>query len=414
MSQVRAFVMERDTLSERSKGLLYSRGLVASNSGESAMRALLTVPLLPDARLWPVCAALVLLGAGGCAQPNTTPGDVAPTVERAAVATSPEPLLHLRAGLMNAEHATWNLRLLSNTPPPPEYVGVTSSDLAFTGNYAIQGNYNGFMVWDISNPRQPALAKGFLCPASQSDVSVYRNLLFVSGEGLTGRLDCGRQGVPETVSRDRLRGIRIFDITDIRNPRYVANVQTCRGSHTHTVMSHPQDRENVYIYVSGSAGVRPAEELQGCSSAPPSEDPGTALFRIEVIRVPLARPEQAAIVSSPRIFYDLVEAPQHGLAPDDRAAFERAKASGAFVIESGNQALVLSTQFTRPLLDSIVRARGGTGAPTAADTAALRRELPAIWARRMADANRAGPRPGPTQCHDITVYTAIGLAGAAC
>src|SRR5690606_21932504 len=127
----------------------------------------------------------------------------------------------------------------------------------------------------ISDPANPRLEIGYVCPASQSDVSIYRNLLFVSGEGLGGRLDCGTEGVPEAVSHDRLRGIRIFDVTDIRNPRYVGNVQTCRGSHTHTVLEHPGDTENVYIYVSGSAQVRPEEELPGCVAAPPSQDPNS-------------------------------------------------------------------------------------------------------------------------------------------
>ena len=363
-------------------------------------------------RCWPLLV-VALLGGVGCARTSATSGDGAPGLERAAADTR-DPRVGLRAGLMDAEEAVWNLRVLSKTPPPPDFIGVTNSDLAFTGRYAIQGNYNGFQVWDISNPRQPVLARGFVCPASQSDVSVYRHLLFVSGEGLGGRLDCGREGIPETVSRERLRGIRIFDISDIRNPRYVANVQTCRGSHTHTVVSDPRDRQNIYIYVSGSAGVRPAQELPGCSSVSPSEDPNTALFRIEVIRVPLLRPEEAAIVSSPRIFHDLVEPPQHGLAPEDRAEIERAKARGAFVVETPGGPVVLSSQRSRALLDSIVVARGGSGPPTAADSAALRRDLPAIYARLMAEAERAGPRPGPTQCHDITVYTAIGLAGAAC
>ena len=121
---------------------------------------------------------------------------------------------------------------------------------------------------------------------------MYKNLLFVSGEGLGGRVDCGDQGVRERVSKDRLRGIRIFDITDITKPKYLANVQTCRGSHTHTVLEHPGDARNVYIYVSGSAGVRPAEELPGCVSEAPEKNAGSALFRIEVIKVPLAHPEQ--------------------------------------------------------------------------------------------------------------------------
>jgi hypothetical protein len=217
------------------------------------------------------------------------------------------------------------------------------------------------------------------------------------------------------VSQDRLRGIRIFDITDIRNPEYVANVPTCRGSHTHTVLKHPSDDQNVYVYVSGSAPPRPAEELPGCVSAPPSEDPNSALFRIEVIRVPLANPAQAAIVSSPRIFENLVAPPTHGLAPEDIAELERAKARGAFIVEFMGQHQVLPDQYTRMLLDSIVKSRGATGAPTAADSAALREGLPAMIARMVGEPpDPNAPRPGPTQCHDITVYPALGLAGGAC
>src|SRR6185503_12412049 len=138
-----------------------------------------------------------------------------------------------------------------------------------------------YQVWDISNPVQPTLKTAYLCPASQSDVSVYRNLLFVSGESGSGRTDCGTQGVPDTVSAVRLRGIRIFDITDIANPKYVANVQTCRGSHTHTVVLDPKDSANVYIYVSGSAPVRSPSELPGCVRQSPDSNPNSSLFRIE-------------------------------------------------------------------------------------------------------------------------------------
>jgi hypothetical protein len=357
--------------------------------------------------------ALGVLGAA-CAPAVTTTSPPTPP-QTSATAPSPDPRIGLRPGLFDAGEAIWNLRKLSSTPPPREFLGVTNSDLAFTGNYVIQGNYNGFQVWDISNPRSPTLVKGFVCPASQSDVSVYRNLLFVSGEGTGGRLDCGTQGVQGAVSADRLRGIRIFDISDIANPRYVGNVQTCRGSHTHTVLEHPGDSDNVYIYVSGSSFVRPAEELPGCVAAPPGEDPNSALFRIEVIRVPLANPAAAAIVSSPRIFNDLVAPPRHGMAPEDLAEVERARARGEFVVEVMGEAFVLPPQFTGPMLDSIMRARGGSGAPTAADSAALRAALPAMVAAEIGeDPNPTGPQPGPTQCHDITVYPAIGLAGGAC
>ena len=88
--------------------------------------------------------------------------------------------------------------------------------------------------------------------------------------------------------------MRIFDISDISNPKYVGNVQTCRGSHTHTVLVDPKDPENVYVYISGSAGVRSPSELAGCVKLTPDKDPSSALFRIEVIKVPLAHPEQAA------------------------------------------------------------------------------------------------------------------------
>src|SRR5205807_1325113 len=117
---------------------------------------------------------------------------------------------------------------------------------------------------DIANPAAPALKVGYLCPASQSDVSVYKNLLFVSGEGMGGRLDCGTQGVHDSVSAERLRGLRIFDISDIANPKYIANVQTCRGSHTHSVVIDPNDTANVYVYISGAAPVRSPTELPGC------------------------------------------------------------------------------------------------------------------------------------------------------
>jgi hypothetical protein len=326
---------------------------------------------------------------------------------------SPDPRVGLGAGLFDAEEAIWNLRMLSTTPPPAAFVGITNSDLAFKDDYAIQGNYNGIMVWDLSDPTEPELVTEYVCPASQSDVSVYGDLLFVSGEGLGGRLDCGTEGVPEVVSEERLRGIRIFDISDIRDPEYLANVQTCRGSHTHSVLKDPDDDEHVYVYVSGSAPVRPEQELPGCSSALPEEDPTSALFRIEVIRVPLAHPEQAAIVSSPRIFEDLVAPPRHGPAPADVAALEAAKARGAFVADVFGRERVLWPGLVQSFLAEMVERRGGTGAPTAADSAALREALPELIAERFErDENREGR--GPTQCHDITLYPEIGLAGGAC
>jgi hypothetical protein len=325
-----------------------------------------------------------------------------------------DPRVGLKSGLWDAQQTSWNMKVASETRPSEKFVGSTNSDLAFTGNYAIQGNYNGFQIWDISNPNKPTLKTAYFCPASQSDVSVYKNLLFVSGEGNGGRLDCGAEGVKETVSKERLRGLRIFDITDIANPKYVGNVQTCRGSHTHTVVEDPRDKENVYVYISGQAGVRPAEELAGCMAS--GQDANSALFRIEVIQVPLANPAAAHIVNGARIFEGLTAPKSHGDAPADLAEIKAAKARGDFVADIGGQEMVLPPQFTKPMLYSMVKARGGSGNPTGADSAALRAAIPAMIAKMMGGSAGPtnGPKPGPTQCHDITVYPSIGLAGGAC
>ncbi len=361
--------------------------------------------------------AITLMSVAACARSmsSSLANSASPANDMSTTPPNPDPRVGLHAGLMNAGEASWNLNVLSQTPPSPKFLGITNSDLAFIGNYAIQGSYNGYQVWDISNPSRPVLKTAYLCPASQSDVSVYQNLLFVSGEGLSGRLDCGTEGVKDTVSKERLRGLRIFDISDIANPKYVGNVQTCRGSHTHTLLVDPADKENVYVYISGSARVRSSNELAGCVSAAPDKDPNSALFRIEVIKVPLAHPEQAAIVSSPRIFNDLVAPPKHGQASADLAEVAAAKAKGAFIADVMGEQMVLPSGFTNRMLDSVVKARNGTGAPTGADSAALREAIPGMIAKMIgAQPNGNGPRPGPTQCHDITVYPAIGLAGGAC
>jgi hypothetical protein len=265
------------------------------------------------------------------------------------------------------------MRMISTTPPGGKVLGATHSDLAFSGKYAIQGNYNGFEIYDISKPTKPVLVQTYLCPASQNDVSVYKSLLFMSSEATNSRSDCGFSGVPDPVSKERVRGIRVFDIRDVQHPKLLANVQTCRGSHTHTVVTQPGDTENVYIYVSGTARVRSAEELPGCQDGG-IDDPNTARFRLEVIKVPLATPSQAAIVSSPRIFNGLPVPPRNA----DRDALDakaRAEAAAARGAAPGGAA-------------------GGPG-------------------RGNAGPN-AGPPSGPNQCHDITVYPEVGLAGGAC
>jgi hypothetical protein len=202
-------------------------------------------------------------------------------------------------------------------------LAFANSDLAFQGHHLFQGNFYGVNIYDISNPAKTQLVTSMICPGGQGDVSVYRNLMFMSVEQPNGRIDCGTQGFPPgpppspdqekkeekkptipAPQKERFRGVRIFDISDIKNPRQVAAVQTCRGSHTHTLVVDPKDKNNVYIYVSGTSFVRQNEELAGCSGEKPDKDPNTALFRIDVIKVPLAAPRDARVVSNPRVFMD--------------------------------------------------------------------------------------------------------------
>jgi hypothetical protein len=343
----------------------------------------------------------------------STGGSIRAVDVHAQGAPSPDPRVGLRAGLWDAAQAAWNIKLVSTTKPSEKFVGSTMSDLAFRGNDVIQGSYNGYQIWDISNPTAPVLKVADFCPASQSDVSVYKNLLFVSAEAGTARVDCGAQGVKDPVSSERIRGIRIFDITDLAHPKSITNVQTCRGSHTHSVLVDPKDPDNVYVYISGSADVRSDKELAGCSGASPATDPNSAHFRIEVIKVPLAHPEEAAIVSSPRIFNDLAAPPTHGGAPDDKAMVAAARARGDFVLEIFGQTQIAPPQFVKMQLDSIVKARGGTGNPTGADSTTLRTNLNSIVMKLIGADPNTKPT-GPDQCHDITLYPAIGYAGGAC
>jgi hypothetical protein len=245
-------------------------------------------------------------------------GRTAPALLAAALCASAAPALAqdarvgLRAGLQDAAEAAWNMELISHqarpagfsSPDPSRDFSFANTDVAFQNNLVFVGSYNGFLAYDVSNPAAPRLRKSFVCPGGQGDVSVHRNLLFVSVEETRGRVDCGTGGVTDTVSAERFRGVRIFDISNLDNPRQVAAVQTCRGSHTHTLVPDVRDRSRVYVYVQGTGQVRRAGELAGCSGRPPHEDPNTSFFRIEIIEVPLAAPQRARVVNMPRIFAD--------------------------------------------------------------------------------------------------------------
>jgi hypothetical protein len=198
-------------------------------------------------------------------------------------ARSNDPRASLRPGYTNAEVAANGLALVANRPRPQGFFnsahplggGYSNSDIAFRGNLLFLGNYVGWQVWDISNPASPTLETTALCPGNQGDPSIFGNLLFISIQATSGRLDCGSQGVVDTVSTERFRGVRIYDITDLERPKVVAAVQTCRGSHTHTLVTDPKDRENIYVYVSGTSVVRSGRELAGCSGKRPDEDPNS-------------------------------------------------------------------------------------------------------------------------------------------
>jgi hypothetical protein len=236
-----------------------------------------------------------------------------PLAAQDVLATTDDPRVGLAPGAGNdAGQAALHMRLVSWTPKPAAFDsarGLTwiNSDLAFRGSLIYQGNFSGFMIWDAADPKRPALLSAVVCGTDQGDPSIYGNLLFISAEAVRSRNDCGTQGVQH--GSERMRGVRIFDVSDPRNPRLVKNVQTCRGSHTHTIVPHPTDPAVIYIYVGGSAVVRSAEEMAECSTGLVADNPNTAEYRVDIIRVPLAQPEQAAVVGHARIFEGLQRAP---------------------------------------------------------------------------------------------------------
>ena len=286
-----------------------------------------------------------------------------------AASAADDPREGLPAGYLTpVSVAASNIELLKNTPrvapfdANPGNFGFVNSDLAFTGDTAIVGNFNGFQFYDVSDVAAPTLTSSFVCPGGQGDVSVYGDLLFMSVEETRGRIDCGTQGAPGGTNLERFRGVRIFDISDLSNPVQLPGVQTCRGSHTHTLVTDPDDPDNIYIYNSGTAGVRPAAELAGCENAALTTSPVTTgnptQWRIDVIKVPLAAPETATIVSQPRIFTDPATGAFNGLQNTQSGALHPSSTPGAPVLYS--------------------------------------------------------PLPNTNTCHDITAFPEIGLMAGAC
>jgi hypothetical protein len=298
-----------------------------------------------------------------------------PAAASAQLPTTNDPRFGLAPGFENPGTASSGMQLLVNRPKPPGFFnpanpgdfGFLTSDMAFQGDYAFVGGFNGFQIWNIRNPAAPILRTAVVCPGGQGDLSVYRNLLFMSVEETRARTDCGSQGVPAGDEAARFRGVRIFDISDLGSPVQVAGVETCRGSHTHTLVTDKHDKRNVYIYVQGTSGtIQPAAELPGCEDTPPT-GANPARWRIEVIKVPVRSPEDAAIVNEPRLFRN---------------------SAGAI---DGLQNAPPTPQ--HPCASAPTPCGPGTGVTGGA-----------TWS----------PQPVTDACHDITVYPEIGLAAGAC
>jgi uncharacterized protein (DUF305 family) len=181
-------------------------------------------------------------------------------------------------------------------------LSFANTDMAFSGDLLAAGNYHGFNLYRLVDAGPPQLISSVICPGGQGDVSIVGDLLIMSVEERRGRTDCGREGVADDVSAERFRGLRIFDISNPTNPRQVGQVQTCRGSHTHSVVSGPANGA-IIVYASGTSSVRRSEELEGCVGEVPG-DSRTSLFRIDVIEIPVADPSRARIIDSPAVFAD--------------------------------------------------------------------------------------------------------------
>lgn len=247
------------------------------------------------------------------------------------------------------------MKLLSLTPKPAEFdsvAGLTfaNSDMAFKGKYLYQGNFSGFSIYDVSNPAKPVHLSTMVCATSQGDPSIYGDLLFISAEGGGNRKDCGKGGVKNP--SEHMAGVRIFDVSNPKAPKLIKNVETCKGSHTHTLIPSKKDKNILYIYVSGNQGVRPATEMPECKGGDDPADSSNSYYRLDVIKVDLRKPQDAFVVTGARIFTGLTPATRRTNAP----------------------------------------ARGGAAAATPAGS----------------------PPPSSRNCHDVTAYPALDLVAGAC
>lgn len=276
-----------------------------------------------------------------------------------------DPRATLKPGRYDAGVAEKNMRLISTVAKPAQFDtarGLTfiNSDLAFRGNYVYQANFAGFTIWDIKDPAKPVMTAAVRCITSQGDPTIYGNLLFLSAEGPGNRNDCGDGGVQDP--KDHMAGVRIFDVSDPKAPKLVKNVQTCKGSHTHTLVPSPTNKRIIYLYVSGQQAARPETELAGCRNGTNPDDPANSLYQLDIIKVDLDHPEKAEVIPGARIFSGL---------------------DGA-------------SECRRYCVPVDPRRQAARGARAAA----------APEGEAMPD--------GPRNCHDVTAYPEVGLLAASC
>jgi LVIVD repeat len=278
--------------------------------------------------------------------------------------TSKDPRSTLKPGRYDAGIAISNMKQVSHVKKPAVFDSAAglkfiNSDLAFGTHYVYQANFAGFTIWDITDPANPVLASATKCITSQGDPTIYGNLLFLSAEGAGNRNDCGDGGVQDP--KDHMAGVRIFDVSNPKAPKFVKNVQTCKGSHTHTLVPGKKDPRIIYLYVSGGQAARPETELAGCKNGTDPADPTNSLFQLDIIKVPLDNPEKAEVIPGARIFTGL----------DERGECKR---------------------FCRPVDPRQQAAAAGRTRP-APDP-----EMPTT----------------PRNCHDVTAYPEMNLLAASC
>jgi hypothetical protein len=286
---------------------------------------------------------------------------VVPTIASAQTyPTSQDPRSTLKPGRFDAGIAISNMKQVSFAKKPAVFDSAAglkfiNSDLAFGTHYVYQANFAGFTIWDIADPAKPVMMSATKCITSQGDPTIVEHLLFLSAEGAGNRNDCGDGGVQDP--KDHMAGIRIFDVSNPKAPKFVKNVQTCKGSHTHTLVPHPKDPRTIYLYVSGQQAAR--TDMPGCKNGNDPADPTNSLYQLDIIKVNLDRPEDAHVIPGARIFT--------GLDPAGECK-----------------------QFC----------------------------VPADPRRQAARANRPQRDPAapttPRNCHDVTAYPAMNLLAASC